>query len=78
MDGVIEAGEEQQVLEEFDHILYSFQLGLGHSNSSVSHGGHGGGLAVSEVFVRHLDSDMVVIDNLSRLVPNVTRKNPKH
>ncbi len=68
---VAEAGQQKLVFEEFPHVGDAFKLGSGNGGSGNPDGGHGGGLAVSEALVGGLDSDMIIIDSLSRLLGEV-------
>ncbi len=70
---IIEASEEQLMLKELCHVIYTFDLGLVRNGSGESYGGHGVGLVVGEALVDCLHPDMVVFKCFARLLDQVSK-----
>jgi hypothetical protein len=50
-DGILDASQEELVLEEEGHVLDALGLGLVHGGASQTDGGHGGGFVIHEAVV---------------------------
>ncbi len=73
-DAVLEAGQEELMLNELEGVCNAFRFSFLDSRSCCSDSSHGDRLVVSEVLVGHLDAVGVVIDGLVCLLGEVREK----
>ncbi len=53
-DLVVQACQEELMLEELGHVIHAFEFGLGHSGNDEPDGGHCGRYVVCQAFVPQL------------------------
>jgi len=77
-DGVLDAGQEQLVLEKLCHFVDAFSLGLIDGGTSKPDGGHGGGLVVNEALVGDLDSAAIIVHTFFRVLLKIREIGTDH
>ncbi len=70
-DAVLEAGQEELMLDKFEGIHNAFSFGFLDRRSCRTYSSHGGRLVVNEMLVGHLYMVGVVVDGLIRLLCEV-------
>jgi len=71
-DAILQACQEELVLDKFEGVSDAFRFGFLDGLGGGSDGSHDGRLVVCEAFVGHLDAVGVVVDGLIRLFVEVS------
>ncbi len=61
LDGVLDTGQEQLMLEEQGHVVNALCFGLVDGGAGKPDGGHGGRFVVGEAVVGNLDPAAIII-----------------